>query len=71
MKFYFTFGQIHTHRINGKTFDCDSVVEIHAKTESEAREKMFDIFGNKWFTSYPEDKLQLEFFPRGIIEVIK
>lgn len=71
MRFFFSFGQGHTHRVNGKTFDCDSIVEIHADNEPEARQKMFNTFGKKWFTSYTEENFQPEYFPRGVIEVIK
>lgn len=71
MKFYFSFGQGHVHRVNGKTFDCDSIVEIHADNEKEARDVMFKTFGKKWFTSYTEETLDLQYFPRGVIEVIK
>lgn len=71
MRFFFSFGQGHTHRVNGKTFDCDSIVEIHADNEPEARQKMFNTFGENWFTSYTEENFQPEYFPRGVIEVIK
>ena len=71
MKFYFSFGQSHVHRVNGKTFDCDSIVEIHADDEGAARSIMFEWFGKKWFTSYTEDNFQPEYYPRGVIEVIK
>lgn len=39
MKWWFTFGQDHTHRVNGVTFDCDIVLEIEG-TASEARQRM-------------------------------
>ena len=32
---------------------------------------MFEWFGKKWFTSYTEDNFQPEYYPRGVIEVIK
>lgn len=38
MKFYFTFGQIHAHRVGGKTLDKDCVVCIKAKSYKAARE---------------------------------
>ena len=67
-KFYFTFGQSHTHSCNGKTLDKDCVVEIKAKNSDEAREKMFEFFGDKW--SFQYDKLpDMSFYPRGIIKI--
>jgi hypothetical protein len=37
---YFTFGQDHAHRVNGTTFDCDSVVKI---TSDDPRATMVNI----------------------------
>lgn len=65
---YFTFGQDHVHRVNGKTIDCDCVVKISSE---EPRDKMFELFGPKWSMQYdemPQDKLN-RFYPRGIIEL--
>lgn len=62
---YFTFGQSHVHRINGRTFDADTVVEIIAESREQAREKMFSYFGQKWAFQYnemPEEK----YYPNGI-----
>lgn len=72
MKVYITFGQIHTHRVNGTTFDCDSVAVIHAENKLEGRKKAFEFFGDKWHESYTEEIWKdslLEYFPRGLIEV--
>ena len=72
MKTYFTFGQRHTHRVNGITFDCDSVAVINADDESAARAKAFEYFGDKWCFSYPENQWndeKMKYFPRGLIEV--
>jgi len=68
-KFYISFGQIHVHSVNGKTFDKDSLAEIEAETHGEARDIAFSLFGDKFFTSYTEKSLNLEYFPRGIIPV--
>ena len=65
-KHYFTFGQDHTHRVNGVTFDCDCVVMITG-TYALAREKMFDTFGRKWSFQYSEKTFCPEYFPRGVI----
>jgi hypothetical protein len=66
--FYFTFGQIHAHSVNGKTFDKDCVVKINAKNSNNARTKMFDTFGKKWSMEY--HKLpDMNFYPRGVFEI--
>lgn len=74
MKTYITFGQIHTHGINGKTFDhnCIGVIE-HPESES-GHEIAMDIFDAKFHNAYPEDewnsmKDPLKYYPRGLIGV--
>lgn len=67
-KFYFTFGQIHTHSVNGVTFDKDIVVEISALSYDNAREIMVAIFGLKWAFQY-DKKPDMSFFPRGIYKL--
>lgn len=72
-KILITFGQQHTHRVNGITFDCDSVAVIEAENHKEGREKAFELFGDKFFTSYLEETFQrkhlIVYFPRGLINV--
>jgi len=48
MKFYFTFGFGQKHE------NCFTVIE--AKSYGEAREIMFDRFGNKWSFQYTEEQ---------------
>ena len=72
MKVYITFGQVHVHSVNGKTFDKDCVAVINAEDEENGREKAFEYFSDKWFTSYTEENWKdsnMHFFPRGFIEV--
>ena len=73
VKTYITFGQAHTHRVNGKTFDCDCVAVIEAPTAAHGRQLAHDNFGIKFCFSYPEDQWseedQLHYFPRGYLEV--
>ena len=72
MKHYVTFGQQHTHRVNGITLDCDSVDCYKAKNATEGREKAFEYFGNKFFTDYHNEQFDMEslhYFPRGIIQI--
>lgn len=69
---YVTFGQNHTHRVNGKTLDCDSVAMYKAKNYKEGREKAFEYFGGEFFTDYHANEFNmedLEYFPRGIINI--
>ena len=63
---WFSFGQIHHHVIDGKVFDKNCLLEIIAVDEAEARQMMFDLFGNKWSTQY-EKLPDMTFFPRGVV----
>lgn len=64
---YVTFGQVHTHRVNGKTFDCDCVAAIDDPGD---RSRIFETFGDKFFTTYDDfSKVDMKYFPRGVIEV--
>ena len=67
-KFYFTFGQIHVHRVNGKTFDHDCVVEIETSDYGSARQEMLDTFGSEWSFQYKELP-DMKYFPRGIFHI--
>jgi len=69
---YVTFGQDHTHRVNGITFDCDCVAVIQAPSEEEGRARAFELFSGEFGTSYFEDQFDpdsLRFFPRGLINL--
>lgn len=66
-KYFFTFGQKHTHRHGDVTLDCDSVVLIRANSYSDARLKMVETFGCKWAFQYSEDEFKPEYFPRGVV----
>lgn len=75
MKFYITFGQHHIHKVGLKTFDKDTVGVIEAENHREARDIAFELFGDKFFTTYDEDVWmkdegeRLEFFPKGYLKV--
>ena len=73
MKTYVTFGQIHTHSVNNKTFDRDCVAVINCKDIAHGRELAFKFFGDKFFTTYTGkeqmDRDVADFYPRGYIEV--
>lgn len=65
---YFTLGQSHAHRLDGHTLDCDVVIEINAIDNNSARERMFELFGDKWSFQY-ENLPDMDYFPRGIFNV--
>lgn len=69
MKFYISFGQGHAHRVDGITYDCDSLYMVEAPSELAARQEVFSVFGNKWSSIYPAAELPnlLHYFPRGVM----
>ena len=72
MKIYVTFGQEHIHKINNKVFDKDCVAMIEVDNYAAGREKAFELFGKKFFTTHREEQVTeklLSFYPRGIISV--
>jgi len=72
MKTYVTFGQIHVHSINGRTFDKDCVAVIESESAAKGRELAFQYFGKKFCFEYPENHFKMdsmEYFPRGLIKV--
>lgn len=69
MTTYVTFGQVHAHRINGKTFDKDCVAVIESDTAAEGRSKAFELFGRKFCFEYFNELPEMKYFPRGLIEV--
>ena len=72
MKTYITFGQVHTHSINGITFDKDCVAVIDGPSCHENRERAFQLFGRKFCFEYCDkefENVDMRHFPRGLIEV--
>ena len=75
MKTYVTFGQDHTHEINGTTFDRDCVGIIHGSSATEGRELAFKYFNDKFCNTYGKEHFDKNrerwerLFPRGYIEV--
>jgi len=72
MKTYVTFGQVHVHSVNGKTFDKDCVAVLEAPTEQEGRARAFELFKGVFCFTYPEqhwDRADMRFYPRGYINV--
>ena len=73
-KHYVTFGQVHTHRVNGITLDCDTVACYTAKDAIDGRNKAVEYFGDKFFTDYHDDafnKKDLQYFPKGVVVIDK
>lgn len=68
-KYYFTFGTAHTLFANGVTWGADVICEITAEDYGQARQKMVDVFGDKWAFQYDIKEIQdqLRFCRRGII----
>lgn len=64
--FYITFGQIHTHSVEGKTFDKDCVAVIRAENYEDARKLAFEVFGKKWAFAHRE-KPEMKYCHRGLI----
>ena len=63
----FSFGFTHAHRVDGITWDKDSLVGIVGDNNA-ARDKMFELFGPKWAMQYRFDKRNHEYFPRGVVK---
>jgi hypothetical protein len=68
MKSYVTFGFNHRHEIGGVVFDKDCVAVVEGD-----RAKVFEIFGPKFCFEYEEGeiakRLDMKYFPRGLVEV--
>ena len=61
---YFSFGQKHTHSLNGHTLDKNCMVKI---TAENPREIMVEHFQHEWafeYTDFTEESLN--YFPRGV-----
>lgn len=71
MKTYITFGQVHTHSINGITLDKDCVAAIEHSEDDDGHEIAMKMFDGKFCFTYPNNIREdiLHYFPRGIIEI--
>ena len=68
MKCYFTFGQVHTHSINGKTLDKDCVAEMSTDTLMDGHMTGMKIFDAK-FHHCSKEVPNMDYYPRGIINI--
>ena len=67
-KFWFTFGKSHEKKIGNNLFNIDCICEVEAETYIEARNKMFNAFGDQWEFGYIHlHEVVPEYYPRGII----
>lgn len=71
MKLYITFGQSHTHSVNGITLDKNIVACINGKDYEDCRNKAFEFFDGVFATSYTWEEIEksMHYFPRGIVEI--
>ena len=75
MKVYITFGQVHAHNVNGKTFDKDCVAVIHCDDYNHGRRLAFEHFGDQWCFAYDQAGIEgecpgfMKYFPRGLIHL--
>lgn len=69
-KYYFTLGQAHSHTLpNGTKWDRHGLVQVNARTETQARELIVAKFGLKWCTSYTEQNISTEHYKNGVVFV--
>ena len=51
-KYYFTFGTSHIHKVNGIILTSGRILCMQAETYGEARQRVFELIGNKWAFQY-------------------
>lgn len=74
-KVYLTFGQVHTHSVNGKTFDKDCIAVIKCIDYNEGRKLAFEYFDGIFHNCYSAEEWKdqgdeiIQYFPRGLMEV--
>lgn len=64
---YVTFGQQHTHEVDGHTLDHNTVAMVND------RQHAFTLFETKFCTSYPESEWDhdhyMTFYPGGYVDL--
>lgn len=71
-KTYVTFGQSHTHTVNGNTLDKNCIAIIECVNEEDGRAKALEFFDSKFCMEYYETRFNindLDYYPRGLIKV--
>jgi hypothetical protein len=69
---FVTFGQDHTHEVNGKIFTKDTVAVIQAENAEAGRQAAFNFFGSAFCFEYPQehfDPATMAYFPAGFVSV--
>lgn len=66
--YYISFGQVHTHSVNGKTFDKDCLCALEANDYHDAHAKAMEIFNGTFCFVYSHLP-DMSFFPRGVIDL--
>lgn len=66
-KFFVSFGQVHAHRINGKTFDCDVLMELIEPDYDAAYQRACSLTDGAFATVYTEEKAKdiMSYFPNA------
>lgn len=62
--YYFTFGQKHAHPETHEPMR-DHYIKINAPSYEAARNKMSELFKNKWAFQYNEEEFRFIYFPGG------
>lgn len=61
-----SFGQAHTHKVNGKLLHNNVLARVRDRAHA------FELFGDKWAFEYKEENLGQDkikaYFPNGIID---
>ena len=73
-KYYFSFGSGQTCRINGITWDVNSLMVLRAESECGASSVVRNLTNNRYCTSYTQKRIDedpnfMQWFPRGMIEL--
>lgn len=69
MTTYVTFGQVHVHSVNGKTFDKDCVAVLESSTQEEGRKLAFEVFNGVFHRETFNEPPDMSYYPRGLIHV--
>lgn len=69
MTTYVTFGFDHVHTVNGLTLNKDCVAAFPSSSAEEGRTHAFQLFGAKFCFEYFNKLPNMEYFPRGVIQV--
>lgn len=54
----------------GRIWNKDSVLQVNAETENDARVRVWELFGDQWSNSYTEEAIDFDFYPKGICGII-